>query len=292
MRKLIILQDYLRNGGTERQSIHLARALAESGCDVTLLTFRPGGALAPQSGVSTGQQRPTANFKCRSLQPIDTRLDFFAPRLHATIRRLAPQIVLCMGRMANCKAGRIARAFPRVAVISTMRTGKPLPAAYARSLHATRHTIANSHEAARILRETYSVPAGKITVIHNALLMDMPQATVPQVVSPCDGAKTPPDSRSTGFQPVGSSSMGVPPMSLRSEGVPPVISSSEGVPPASPGESNTAASPPVRLLCSAMFRPEKNHRELLELFSRLPAASTAFTAPAVPTVPAVLAAPS
>jgi len=204
-KKIVIIQDYLRSGGTERQSLHLARAFAESGHEVTLLTFRPAGALA------ANLKSEISNLKSISLQPFDTRLDFFAPRLHATIRRIAPDIILCMGRMANCKAGRLVRAFPRVAVISTMRTGKKLPAAYVRSLHATRHTIANSHEAARILRERHAVPAEKITVIHNALVI-----------------------------------------------------------PPSDSEISNLKSEISHLLCVAMFRPEKNHRELLEIFSKLP----------------------
>jgi len=215
-KKIVIIQDYLRNGGTERQSLHLAGAFAEAGHEVTLLTFRPGGALAPHL------KSEISNFKFLSLQPFDTHLDFFAPRLRAAIRRLAPDIILCMGRMANCKAGRLARAFPCVAVLSTMRTGKKLPRAYIRSLHATRHTIANSHEAARLLRDRYAVPAEKITVIHNA------------IVIPPSGSE---------------------------------ISNLKSL----PSEARSLTILPLRLLCVAMFRPEKNHRELLELFSKLPA---------------------
>ena len=43
--KILIVQDYLRSGGTERQSILLANAFTAAGHPTTLLTFRPGGAL-------------------------------------------------------------------------------------------------------------------------------------------------------------------------------------------------------------------------------------------------------
>ena len=205
-KKIVIIQDYLRNGGTERQSVFLAGAFAGAGHEVTLLTFRPGGALGARTGVQG------SGFRVQSLQCFDTGLDFFAPRLHAVIRRIAPDIVLCMGRMANCKAGRLARAFPRVAVVSTMRTGKELPRAYARSLFVTRHTIANSHEAARVLRERHGVPAERISVIHNALVAGVSQAH---------------------------------------------------------GQGVASDGPAPRLLCVAMFRPEKNQRELIEIFARL-----------------------
>lgn len=247
MKKIVIVQDYLRNGGTERQSVHLARQFAAAGHDMTLLTFRPGGVLAPsaaptaQSQISADRQRHSAHCKFQSLQPFDTHLDWFAPRLIATLRRISPDIVLCMGRMANCKAGHIARALPRAVVISTMRTGKKLPRAYIRSLHATRHTIANSHEVARILRGTHGLPEEKITVIHNAVVHD-------------DNSNS--DS-GTGCQPV---SAGAP---LETPGS-----------PASSAFSPSVLQPfatPLRLLCVAMFRPEKNHNELLDLLARIPA---------------------
>ena len=43
--KILIVQDYLRSGGTERQSVLLANAFAAAGHATTLLTFRPGGPL-------------------------------------------------------------------------------------------------------------------------------------------------------------------------------------------------------------------------------------------------------
>ena len=71
--KILIVQDYLRSGGTERQSILMATAFAKAGHAVTLLTFRPRGVLELD-----GEQQP---FAFRSLQPFDTRLDWFAPGL-------------------------------------------------------------------------------------------------------------------------------------------------------------------------------------------------------------------
>jgi len=43
-----------------------------------------------------------------------------------------------MGRMANCYAGYIQQSCPAAAVIGTMRTGKPLPWLFRRSLRRVR----------------------------------------------------------------------------------------------------------------------------------------------------------
>ena len=71
--KILIVQDYLRSGGTERQSVFMATAFARAGHEVTLLTFRPRGVLELD-----GEQQP---FAFRSLQSFDTGLDWFAPGL-------------------------------------------------------------------------------------------------------------------------------------------------------------------------------------------------------------------
>src|SRR5271163_1694668 len=72
--KIIVLQDYLRSGGTERHSILLAREFAALGHEASLLTFRPGGALCGTAGPAV-----------RSLQPFDTGLDWFGPGLLRTV---------------------------------------------------------------------------------------------------------------------------------------------------------------------------------------------------------------
>ena len=209
--KILIVQDYLRSGGTERQSVFMATTLAKAGHEVTLLTFRPRGVLDLGA-----EQQP---FAFRSLQPFDTGLDWFAPGLLKAAGEAAPDLVLCMGRMANCYAGFIQRRVPKAAVICTMRTGKLLPWLFVRSLRLCRHIIANSHVAKRVLTDVYDVPSHKVTVIHNSSLR------FTDVDAPRNNALR------------------------RYHGANPTT---------------------VVLLNVAMFRPEKNQRELIELCARLP----------------------
>jgi glycosyltransferase involved in cell wall biosynthesis len=158
--KILVVQDHLRSGGTERQSILLARAFTVAGHPTTLLTFRPRGALVGE----------LAGVTHRTLQPIDLGLDWLAPRLLPAVATAAPDIVLCMGRMANCYAGFIQQRHPRLVVVGTMRTGKSLPFLFRRSLRRVRHVVANSHAAKQTLIDTLELAAGSITVIHNSLV--------------------------------------------------------------------------------------------------------------------------
>ncbi len=116
--RIAIVQDYLRCGGTERQTIHLARLFQAEGNEVGLLAFRPGGALEGQV---------PEDLVHRALQARDTGLNWLAPGLFRAIRELAPDVVMCMGRMANSYAGLIQLRFPDIAVVGTVRTGKALP---------------------------------------------------------------------------------------------------------------------------------------------------------------------
>jgi len=209
--KILVVQDYLRSGGTERQAVFLGAAAAKAGHPVTLLTFRPRGAL--------GDDAEDQPFAFKSLQSFDTGLDWFAPGLLRTARDAAPDLVLCMGRMANCYAGFIQARLPRTAVICTMRTGKSLPWLFLRSLRRCRHIVANSHVAKRVLTDHYHLPSHKIAVIHN-----------PALRSP-----DPDGTRNTALR--------------RLHGANP----------------STAV-----LLNVAMFRVEKNQRELIELCAKLP----------------------
>lgn len=212
--KIILLQDYLRNGGTERQTVLLANSFAAAGYSVSLLTFRPGGMLADNLAPSVARH---------GLQSFDTRLDWFAPGLINQVLRRSPDIILCMGRMANCYGQHLVRNTPKhlpnLTVIATMRTGKKLPWLFHRSLHQVRHIVANSQAAKATLVRDHSVPTGKISVIYNSLVFP---AQVTQQ----------------------------PNKSFRSQ---------------------HGATPTTKVLLSvAMFRPEKNQRELITLAAGLP----------------------
>lgn len=163
--KILVVQDYLRSGGTERQSVLLANAFAAAGHETHLLTFRPGGALG---------NTVHATVKRTVLQPFDCHLDWFAPGLAGFVRREAPDIVLCMGRMANCYGYAMQLAATRhglrTQVVTTMRTGKPLPPRYQNSLRLSRQVVANSAEARDTIVARYGVPLEKITVIYNSLV--------------------------------------------------------------------------------------------------------------------------
>ncbi|HVW20157.1 MAG TPA: glycosyltransferase [Opitutaceae bacterium] len=157
--KILVLQDRLRSGGTERQSVLLADAFAAAGHQALLLTFRPGGALGGPARAGR-----------RALQPFDLGLDWFAPGLGGAAARFGPQAVLAMGRMANCYAGALQRRLPRAAVVATFRTGKPLPWLFRRSLLRARHVVANSQEAREVLLSRYGVPPERASFIYNPLV--------------------------------------------------------------------------------------------------------------------------
>jgi len=165
--KILVLQDYLRSGGTERQSVLLAQGFARAGHATTLLTFRPGGPLQPTALIP--------RFSCASLQRIDPKLDWWAPGLIRRARALTPDIIICMGRMANCYGRSLQSNLPATAVISTLRTGKLLPRLFIKSLQTTRHVIANSHAARDQAYQRHAIAPERISVIHNALVF--PQAT-------------------------------------------------------------------------------------------------------------------
>jgi glycosyltransferase involved in cell wall biosynthesis len=226
--KITVLQDFLRSGGTERQSVLLANAFAAAGHATTLLTFRPGGPLAGTLA---------ANVPHRALQPFDFGADWFAPGLTSAVRQLAPDVILCMGRMANCYAGGLQEKFPAANVFATMRTGKKLPRLFRRSLAAVRHVVANSRDARDTLIKEHGVPLGKITVIYNSLVF-------PAELPLARGATAP-------SLPAEALAKAEPREMLRAQ--------------------HGATSKTTVLLCVAMFRPEKNQRELVEIVEDLPA---------------------
>ncbi|MFA6285803.1 MAG: glycosyltransferase [Opitutaceae bacterium] len=248
--KIRLVQDHLRSGGTERQTLLLANAFHAAGHDTAVVLFRPGGALFPRppasdsepiahrpsssaSGPQPSALRPSGSpssglppLPLHVLQPFDTRQNWFAPGLVRTLRAADPDIVLCMGAMANCWAGHLQKKLPRALVSGTMRGGKPLPWLIRRSLPHLDHIVANSAEASEVLQRDHGVRPDRVSVIHNALVFPPQPDTAPR------GSELARDS------------------ALRTE---------HGAGPAT-----------VVLLCVGMFRPEKNQRALVELAATLP----------------------
>jgi glycosyltransferase involved in cell wall biosynthesis len=161
--KTLIVQDYLRCGGTERHSVHLARHLRGEGSETSVLTFRPDGLLAGELAL--------AGVSHVSLQPLDTGFNFFAPGLFRAVRAEQPDVILCMGRMANCYGGLIQHRFSNIAVVGTVRTGKPLSAPYIWSLRQVSGILTNTDWwRARLIEQGFD-PC-KIAVVANGLTHD------------------------------------------------------------------------------------------------------------------------
>ena len=212
--KILVVQDHLRSGGTERQSVLLANSFAAAGHATTLVTFRPGGALS---------ETVAATVARHSLQRFDLGLDWFAPGLTRIAGEISPDVVLCMGRMANCYSGTLQRHRRAAAVVATMRTGKSLPFLFRRSLHLVRQIVANSHQARATLTTQHGLQGDKVSVIHNSLVFPaLPSA----------------------------SNLSSARQALRAQ---------------------YGAEPGTTVFLNvAMFRPEKNQRELIEIASGLP----------------------
>jgi glycosyltransferase involved in cell wall biosynthesis len=164
---ILIIQDYLRIGGTEKQSLFLARTFQEAGEPVHILTFRPGGHL---DGTVISEGIPVS-----VLQPFDSRVCLWAPGLTRAITGLNPSVILCMGRTANCYAGFIQKRFPRIAVVGTLRTGKVLFPLHHWSMGVVRAVLVNSNWWKRRLLER-NFPEERIHVVHNAVLLERPEA--------------------------------------------------------------------------------------------------------------------
>ena len=124
--RIVIYQDYLRVGGTESQSLYLAKRLLDMGHEVTVLTNRPGGRLRSQAFES--------GLAVKNLQAFDLHLNWFAPDLVRQLQNLRPEIVLLMGRNANGTGSLLQRKLRNTLVVSTVRTGRPFTRAYQKSL--------------------------------------------------------------------------------------------------------------------------------------------------------------
>jgi glycosyltransferase involved in cell wall biosynthesis len=159
--RILVLQDYLRCGGTEHQSVFLGESFARGGHEVHLITFRPGGVL--------GGRLHGSAVRWRALQPIDLRMNFLAPGLFHEVARIAPDVILCMGKMANCCAGFLQKRFSRISVVASVRSGKGISPIELWSCRIAGAVITNSDWWRwRLIRR--GVDAAKIHLVRNALV--------------------------------------------------------------------------------------------------------------------------
>lgn len=166
---IVIIQDYLRPGGTEKQSIFIANFLNDSGHIATILTFRPGGPLVKDI---------QANTPHISLQKKDTNLDFYAPGIFKTVTKLSPDIILCMGTIANSYASFIQKRISTAHIICTLRTGKSLNWLFKHSLKTCPSILTNCQWwKNKLLEQGFN--GNKIKVIRNALAIQEPLENTP-----------------------------------------------------------------------------------------------------------------
>ncbi len=161
--RLAILQDTLRVGGTERQTLLTASGWQVDGVEVTVVCFQARGKLERLAS--------QLEVPLRTLQNVSTPFPFWAPNLFATLEDLDPDGLLLMGRNANRLGKKLKRHFPKLPVIGTCRTGRALAFGYSDSLRKVDRVVCNSDWAAGRVREIGVAPE-KISVIPNARTLD------------------------------------------------------------------------------------------------------------------------
>jgi glycosyltransferase involved in cell wall biosynthesis len=160
--EVIILQDQLRGGGTERQSCLLARALIQAGIPTQLQLRRSGGPL-----METARQQLQASLKVPTMPPYLHELQLLYSL--SSRKASAPRILIGMGRWGNSLLGLLPqRAYTHR--IATVRTSRPLPLLYRRAIRQADKVIANSHWALRYAFNSSRCQAlAKGSVLHNGL---------------------------------------------------------------------------------------------------------------------------
>ena len=157
-KRICVLQDFLRMGGTEQNSLALCSHLQEQGNRVTLLTARPGGPLAKSAD--------RASFEIKQAQPFDFRINWFPPQTLGLIQEISPDRCILMGRVANEIGWRIKSRFPEIELVATIRTGRPFTRNYAKTLHAADWIDVNS-DYARQRAIQVGVDAQRVRLVSN-----------------------------------------------------------------------------------------------------------------------------
>ena len=199
--RVLFLQDHLRIGGTEKQTLALGAFGKSIGIETGVIVFRPGGALPV---------RPSSYSFYKVLQPFNTRVDEWAPGIIRKIKSFKPDVIVFMGKVAHLYFPPIRKYLPEITLVSTYRSGKPPVAYYRKALQEADGVITNSDAEHKRLIRPWGIPKELIRTVHNGCL-----------ISDTD-------------------------------------------------EETQSSTEELRLLCTAMFRPQKNQLELLSILASLP----------------------
>ena len=165
--RIALLQDHLRNGGTENQTLHIAEGLAQAGLETCVIVFREGGILDKQAA--------EGSFQIRYLNQGPLKTDWFAPGLKKLLLAEGFDVAIGMGRMANCQVGLLAPSTRELKFVSTFRTGKSIPCLQRRALERSDRLVANSREALKRLQIKYGIDRGPdAQVIYNGCIRKFP----------------------------------------------------------------------------------------------------------------------
>ena len=160
--RVVILQDHLRGGGTERQSIQLTQALLLEGWEAQLVVGHTGGQLDSLAVKLLGSD---VHF-CGHTSALSS---LRALRKLSSICSQSPTVIIAMGRWANCLIG-LWQGGATTKTIATVRTSRPLPYLYRRAIKRSDAVLANSEWA---LRNALNLSArekdNSTQVIYNAL---------------------------------------------------------------------------------------------------------------------------
>ena len=160
--RVVILQDHLRGGGTERQSIQLTQALLLEGCEAHLVVGHTGGQLDSLAVKLLGSDvrfcgHTSALSSLRALRKL------------SSICSMSPTVIIAMGRWANCLIG-LWQGGATTKTIATVRTSRPLPYLYRRAIKRSDAVLANSEWALRNALNLSAREKDNYTqVIYNAL---------------------------------------------------------------------------------------------------------------------------
>ena len=160
--RIAFIQDHLRNGGTENQTLHIAHGLAAEGIDTHVIVFRQGGVLDAKAEASA--------FHLHFLNQGQLKTDWFAPGLKALLQSLEIDTLIAMGRMGNCHAGLLSLFERDYRIIATFRTGKTIPWLQRRALKHSDHIVANSQEALTRIANLYGIQHPDSTIIYNGCI--------------------------------------------------------------------------------------------------------------------------